>query len=186
MPSRLPSRVKALRGTLRRDRVNAREPRPKVDAPRPSRDLPMDVRREFDKLGRRLAPLGVVTVVDGLAQELCALALAETWRYEAILRARGATYETTTPAGSTMIRQRPEVTLMADAWRRATAMLQQFGMTPVSRSKVEAIPPDTGGSKWAGLLRGDRDPLERLLRAKESASVEAFQRQRPRAKAGPV
>jgi len=184
VPTRLPTRLKKLRGTLRGDRVNDREPRPKVGAPRPSRDLPMDVRREYEKLVRRLAPLRVLTTVDGLALELGALALAECWRYAAVIGAQGATYETTTPAGSTMSRQRPEATLLADAWRRATAMLQQFGLTPVSRSKVEELPPDTGGSKWAGLLKND--PLERLLRAKESTSVEAFQRQRQRAKAGPA
>jgi phage terminase small subunit len=116
------------------------------------------------KWHRLLAPLGVLTVVDGLGLELGALALAECWRHEAVIREKGATYETTTPAGSTMIRPRPEVALAADAWRRASSMLQQFGLTPVSRARVEARPPDAPDSKWLGLLT---DPIS------------AFRRQRP-------
>ena len=178
MPARLPTTVKALKGTLRGDRVNAREPRPKIGAPRPSRELALDVRREFDKLVRRLAPLRVLAQVDGLALELCASALAQCWRYEAVLREKGSVYETTTPAGSTMIRQRPEVVLAADAWRRASAMLQQFGLTPASRGRVEELPPGRS-ARWDGLI-GRVDPFEKLLRKRERLDpVAAFQRQRP-------
>jgi phage terminase small subunit len=164
MPAKLPTRMKALKGTLRGDRANAREPRPELGKPRPSRELALDVRREFDELVRLLAPLGVLTVVDGLALELGAVALAEYWWHEAVIREKGATYETTTPAGSTMIRPRPEVPLAADAWRRASAMLREYGLTAVSRARVEAAPPDRPDSRWAGLLG---DPIA------------AFRRQRP-------
>ena len=72
-----------------------------------------------------------------------------------MIAAKGETYETTTPAGSVMIRQRPEVALAADAWRRYAAMLQRFGLDPVSRARVEMIPPVGPPSKWAGLLGAD-------------------------------
>lgn len=87
----------------------------------------------------------------------------------ALMRSRNIppTYETTTPTGSVMFRTRPEVALANDAWRRATVMLQQFGLTPASRPKVDARPPDVPGSRWAGLL-GKRD------------SVAAFQAKRAR------
>jgi P27 family predicted phage terminase small subunit len=140
MPARVPSHVKALRGTLRADRLNLREPQPKAGTPRPSRTLPPDVRREYDRLARRLAPMRVLSAADGLALELGALALAECWRLDGVLRGQGATYETTTPQGSTLVRQRPEVVLLADAWRRAASMLREFGLTPSSRGKVEVVP----------------------------------------------
>jgi P27 family predicted phage terminase small subunit len=175
MPAKLPTATKQLRGTLRPGRANAREPQPTPGVPRPSRELGLDVQREFKKLARRLRPLRVAASSDGLALELAASVMAEYWRYEETIQKLGATYETKTPQGSVMIRPRPEVALAADAWRRAAAMLAAFGLTPVARSRVETLPSDPASSRWAGLLN---DPLERMLRRREGAVAE-FQRQRP-------
>jgi hypothetical protein len=172
MPARLPSRVKELRGTSRPDRQR-REPQPTAGSPQPSRVLPDDVRREYDRLGAVSGPCALLTLADGLALELGALALAECWRLDAVLREKGVTYETTTPQGSTLVRQRPEVVLRVDALRRASAMLQQFGLTPASRGRVEVV-PDSGPSKWDGPVK---DPIERLRQrrlATMSDPVEAY------------
>jgi hypothetical protein len=175
MPARLPRNVKALRGTLRGDR-DASEPVPALGIPKPSRTLPPDVRREYDKITRRAARLRVLTLQDGLAIELGALAQAEVWRYEAVIRKLGSIYETKTPQGSVMIRPRPEVALLADAWRRAVTVLKEYGLTAVSRGRVEELPPAAAESKWAGLI--SNDPLERMLRRRQT-SLADFQRQRP-------
>lgn len=179
MPARVPSRVKALRGTSRPDRER-REPQPRPGNPRPSRALPLDVRREYDRLLRRLAPMRVLTHADGLALELGAQALAEFWRLDGVLREKGTTYETTTPQGSSLVRQRPEVVLLADAWRRAASMLQQFGLTPASRGRVEVV-PDPTRSKWEGRIK---DPID-AMRARRAGRVpfdpvEAYRLEKPR------
>jgi hypothetical protein len=88
----------------------------------------------------------------------------------------GSIYETKTPQGSVMIRPRPEVALLADAWRRAVTVLKEYGLTAVSRGRVEELPPDAAESRWAGLI--SRDPLERMLRRRET-SIADFQRRRP-------
>jgi P27 family predicted phage terminase small subunit len=155
MPPRKPTALKVLAGTWRRDRANPREPKAPVAAPRPSRRLAAAERREYGKLVRRVSALRVATGVDDLALELAAAAAAEFWRLHAVIAEKGAVYTTTTPTGSEMVRQRPEVALMQDAWRRFASMLRQFGLDPVSRTRVEEIEP-VSHSKWTGA--SERNP----------------------------
>ena len=137
---RTPSGLKRIAGTWRADR-HRREPQPKLGAPRPSRALPAEVAREYRKVLRRLAPCRVLADTDALGIELLALALAEVWRHEAVLREKGYTYETTTAQGSTLIRPRAEVALLADAYRRAVALMVRFGLTPADRGRLTAEDP---------------------------------------------
>jgi Phage terminase, small subunit len=98
--------------------------------------MEMQIRNDFVSsllmFPMRLRPMKVLSVADDLALELTAEALAEVWRYEQVVRERGATYETLTREGSTMVRQRPEVLLLSTAWQRAMAGLREFGLSPRS------------------------------------------------------
>lgn len=138
-----PTELKRLQGTLRRDRMNLREPRPPKAAAAlpPRRGLPLGVRREWALLMKQVEPMSVVTVSDVAMLELVAAAADEYWRAHRIVTRKGMTYQTTNAAGSTMVRSRPEVAIQADAWRRYSAGLQQFGLSPSSRPKVEADAP---------------------------------------------
>jgi P27 family predicted phage terminase small subunit len=157
MSRRVPTAVKRMRGTLRRGRMKAREPRPLVGAPPCRRQLPPAIKAMHRRLVRILAPLQVVTVADGLALELAASALVEYEANAKVVLEHGTTYEARTEAGAMMHRARPEQAIAADAWRRAATMLQQFGLTPASRNKVEAIPPGADD---------DLNPLTRLRQGK--------------------
>jgi P27 family predicted phage terminase small subunit len=158
MSRRVPTRLKRLRGTSRRDRTNPREPKPLVRVPLCRRSLPASVRAMYHRLGRILAPLRVVTVADGLALELAASALVEHETAARVILEQGATYQARTEAGAVMHRARPEQAIAADAWRRAASMLQQFGLTPASRTRVESLPEPVGhidpleGSRWQKLV----------------------------------
>ena len=152
MSKRLPTRLKQLRGTLRRDRTNVREPKPLVRIPPCRRSLPASVRAMYRRLSRILAPLRVVTVADGLALELASSVLVEYETNARVVLEQGSTYEATTAAGAVMHRARPEQAIAADAWRRAATMLQQFGLTPSSRSKVEVLEPVQPRSRWERLM----------------------------------
>jgi phage terminase small subunit len=48
-------------------------------------------------------------------------------------------YTTTTENGSLMIRPHPAMAIRSDAWKRVVGMLDRFGMTPSSRTKVSAL-----------------------------------------------
>lgn len=117
------------------------------DEPTPVRGVPprptwlsKSARRYWRGITETLDKLEVLTVADGAAVALLCEALAEQAAARAVIEATGATYEAQTQTGSAIVRQRPEVAMAADAWRRASAMLQQFGLTPASRTRVRAVP----------------------------------------------
>jgi len=152
----VPTSVKLLKGSYRKDRENAREPKPAVGAPPARRGMAADVRTWYRRLVTVLDPLRVATAADGIALELCASALVEHFAARAVITRDGATYTTVTPAGSTMTRARPEVAIAAEAWRRGAAMLRDFGLSPASRPRVNAAPPDRGENPFERLERTQR------------------------------
>jgi P27 family predicted phage terminase small subunit len=78
----------------------------------------------------------LLTLADRKALELLVAAYAE-WRAAVkLIAAEGATYETVSRTGGTMIRAHPASAIAADAWRRIRSMLIEFGLTPAARSKV--------------------------------------------------
>ena len=118
---------------------------PPPQAPSPRRGLLPAVAREFARLRELLADRGVVLdPADAPALELLAGALTEYHAMRAFVDEHGATYETTTESGSVMHREYPQVRLSNDAWRRASAALKTFGLTPADRARVEASPKDSG------------------------------------------
>ncbi|KKL11432.1 hypothetical protein LCGC14_2545870, partial [marine sediment metagenome] len=79
-----------------------------------------------------------------------------------LVRKHGMTYESRhlqmDEAGHTvervMIRPRPEVSIASDAWKRACNMLQQFGMTPSSRTRLVVDDPDKDKKPFEEWKRG--------------------------------
>jgi P27 family predicted phage terminase small subunit len=151
----LPTKVKALRGTLRKHRVNPAEPMPSPGAPSRPPTLPMAARPAWRWLVRLLTTMQIISTVDGPALLLAACRLTD---YEALsrdLEVHGRTYSTVTTTGSTMLRQRPEVALRDAAWRDAMAALVQLGLTPSSRSRVsKAANPENPEGELESFLRG--------------------------------
>jgi P27 family predicted phage terminase small subunit len=165
---RLPTATKQLRGTLRADRINTREPRPQLGAPPASRSLPFATRSWRKRLVALMKPpMRVLTVADGPALELLAAALAEYDAASRVLLELGVSYECTTAAGAVMRRARPEQAIAADAWRRAAHMLEQFGLTPAARGRVQEQPSAKPSSRWSGLLGLHEGPtIERFREAR--------------------
>ena len=62
----------------------------------------------------------------------------------------------TTATGDLMCRPNPEVTIAADAMRRALRMLSEFGLTPASRGKVSALGDETGLDPFAQMMEDMR------------------------------
>jgi P27 family predicted phage terminase small subunit len=166
---RLPTTTKALRGTLRPDRVNHREPKPPLGIPRARRQLSKAARREYRLLVAVLAPMRVLTIADGQALELTACALAEYHQAAAVIAEHGVSYEAKTAAGAIMRRARPEQAIAADAWRRAHAGLASFGLTPAARPKVE------GEDRWPRLGASALPPGPHAT-SNEARSEDAFTR----------
>jgi P27 family predicted phage terminase small subunit len=151
----VPTKLKALRGTLRRHRVNLAEPMPTPGAPSRPPTLPVSARPAWRWLVRLLTTMKIITKVDGPALLLAACRLTDYHELSRDLEENGRTYSTTTTTGSTMLRQRPEVALRDTAWRDAMQALTQLGLTPSSRSRVSKVArPDTPEGELESFLAG--------------------------------
>jgi P27 family predicted phage terminase small subunit len=142
-PPPKPSHIKLLEGNPGRRPLNAKEPKPKRGIPRCPAHLSARAKGFWKRIGPQLDKMGVLTVADESALELMCDAYAEFWEARTVIIAGGATYTTTTESGDTMYRARPEVSMAADAWRRVSAMLSQFGLTPAARTKVKSSETET-------------------------------------------
>ncbi|QPX75416.1 putative terminase small subunit [Serratia phage vB_SmaS_Opt-169] len=91
------------------------------------------------ELAQRFNAIKVLTTMDTMALELLITAYGEWRRHRDFLSVRGYSYETSTSMGDTKYNKFPEAELMINAWERIFKMLQQFGWTPASRSKVSPI-----------------------------------------------
>ncbi|MCP1436569.1 P27 family predicted phage terminase small subunit [Erwinia persicina] len=109
----------------------------------------------FQQIAQDLDGIGVLTQLDGKALELLIEAYTEYRRHCATLDTEGYTYRVETQTGDVMIKAHPAAAMKSDAWKRIRAMLSEFGMTPASRSKVNAGGPDKV------------DPLEEFLKARD-------------------
>jgi len=87
--------------------------------------------------------MGVLTTADVGALALLCAAFADYRDAWAIVQDEGATYERISDRGGVSQAAHPAVAQMADAWRRASAMLAQFGLTPSARNKV-SVPKGDG------------------------------------------
>src|SRR5258707_5544374 len=113
-------------------------------------------RGAWQRIGAQLARMHVANHVDQDALELLVGAYAEYRRAQAVLDRRGRTYTIRTASGR-VVRARPEVAIAQDAWRRVRLMLQEFGLTPAARTRVEVEPPpgETGEDAERSIF-GDR------------------------------
>jgi P27 family predicted phage terminase small subunit len=151
----LPTKVKALRGTLRQHRVNRAEPMPTPGAPSMPPTLPTSARPAWRWLVRLLTSMRIITKADGPVLLLAACRLTDYQALSRDLEVNGRTYSTTTTTGSTMHRQRGEVALRDAAWRDTLQALTQLGLTPSSRSRVGTVAnPETPEGELEAYLRG--------------------------------
>lgn len=147
-----PTHLKAVGGTLRKDRINPNEPKPPV-----SENLPPP---EFlDKMAadewKRVVPL-----LEGMkvlsSADLTALAgycanFSRWVKAEMSLRQHGLTYETETESGGVMVRKNPMLEISRHAQRQMLAFASEFGLTPASRSRLSVnAPVEPSKDRWDG------------------------------------
>lgn len=116
------------------------------DAPKPGQWLSPQALEVFSQLVARLGNAASATHTEAL--NLCAMALAEVQTLSAVLNENGTTYEVCDKFGGVTIKARPEYAQRSEASRRASALLIEMGLTPVSRNRVKAGP--VTGKKASG------------------------------------
>jgi P27 family predicted phage terminase small subunit len=144
MPGRKPkpAPLKKLEGTDRKDRRNVNAPELPVAIPLMPEWLSDQAKEAYQELSILLTDMRVLTKADRKALEMLCDAYSEYREAREIIRTEGMTYETTNKEGDVMHRARPEVAIASDAFKRVKTMLGEFGLTPATRSKVNALPED--------------------------------------------
>lgn len=129
--------LKALAGTLRKDRDPAPLPAIAGDGPMicPMHlsDLAQlifkDIAGELERQGRAGPEYSQHAAL--LAQRL-----EQVQRFQAVLETEGDTYETTTATGGRMIRARPEVAMLSDAMRQAQSLIGELMLNPSAALRI--------------------------------------------------
>jgi len=134
---RKPTEMLKASDTYRPDRHAGKMEMP-VTQPQPPTPLVGVSKEAFEFLSAKLAGLGVVSELDAYALQMFADAWEDYVAARNIIREHGPTYATTTPAGDTMFRPRPELSMMQNAWDRLKKMLPEYGLTAASRAKIDA------------------------------------------------
>ena len=137
--TRLPSELKKQRGTYRKDRENANEPTlPSVDLPIPNW-LNDDGKKAFMELSCLLHDMSVLTQADSIALEMLCDSYSEYKKAKDVVNELGTTMEVRSREGNVKSIIRPEVQIANQSFVRVFQLLKEFGLTPSSRAKVNAI-----------------------------------------------
>jgi P27 family predicted phage terminase small subunit len=144
-PPPTPTSIRLLRGNPSGRALNKDEPIPPEGVAKPPDWLTGRSKELWTRIAPILTRMKVLTSADPDALALLCDAYAEYLGARDVVRGEGATYESRQfqmdEAGNTvekvMIRPRPEVAMAQDAWKRVRQMMQEFGLTPSSRSRIE-------------------------------------------------
>jgi len=144
-----PTRLKALSGTLRSDRLNPNEPETKPATPRCPEHLGPEAKREWRRLAPQLARMGLLCKIDRAALALFCQAWARWVEAEEALKRYGVMVKS--PSGFPM--QSPYLAVANKAMEQMRALLAEFGMSPSSRTRVHATPQVDEGDELEQWLR---------------------------------
>ena len=134
-----PTRLKVLHGTVRKDRTNSHERDVKTAIPTCPRELSPVAKREWKRVARVLAEMGLLSTIDRAALAGYCQAWATWIDAQAALQKHGVIMKS--PNGYPM--QSPYLAVANKAFEQMRLMLAEFGMSPSSRTRVHANPPQT-------------------------------------------
>jgi P27 family predicted phage terminase small subunit len=141
-----PTILKMLAGNPGHRPLNPNEPEPRRRMPACPRVLQGEARREWHRIARKLFDAGLLTEIDGPALMGYCMAYARLLDAEEKLREFGSVVK----APSGYLVHSPYLAIANKALEQMRSMLVEFGMTPSSRSRVQAAgaarPPAPGSS----------------------------------------
>lgn len=136
----IPTSLHVLHGLPGKRPLNADEPQPERGIPDPPAHLSEGARAAWPILAQKLDDMAVLTLADSFALEQLSENHAEILEWRKLVKDAGHTYEVTNDEGETRILINPACRMLSDAEKRFRSMLVEFGLTPSSRSKVNAKP----------------------------------------------
>lgn len=151
---RKPEALKDLKGTSRPSRKNTNSPKVAKGIPEvPARVRQDEIATEFYmRITKHLHSMKVITMADEIALEQLCIMYSEMAELEKqIVEKGGRVVKSYTKNGHTE-KTRPEVQQLLEIRRQFNTQLQQFGLTPATREKVNAEAPGEQGDLFEGFL----------------------------------
>jgi P27 family predicted phage terminase small subunit len=145
-----PTHLKLVTGNPGKRRLNSAEPRPAGGLPQPPAELTADAKTEWQRVAKRLHALGLLTTVDRAPLA----AYCQAWgRWRQAERALAEMAKLDPVTGALMIKtkegnaiQNPVLGVANRAMADMVRYAAEFGMTPSSRSRMQASPTDRGNA----------------------------------------
>lgn len=153
----LPTKLKFVRGTLRKGRVNAHEPVLEVEIPPCPRELGAAAKKEWKRIAPELAGMGLLSRIDRAALALYCDSYGRWLEAIGALKKFGVVIKSTN--GYPV--QSPFVAIANKAGEQVRLLLSEFGMSPSSRTRVHAIPLANEDNALEALRRRRREQEER-------------------------
>ena len=138
----VPTALHILRGNpSKKDLSATNEPVLKGAAPTAPRYLSKEAKKHLRQIAKQLVECKVMTKLDGDALSTYCVAWARWVEANDHLKIESTIIKA--PGGYMM--QNPWLSISNQAFNQMKALLVEFGMTPSSRTKVQAIPDGSGG-----------------------------------------
>ncbi len=151
MPRRpVPTRLKLAKGNPGRRPINKKEPKPKTSAiPKPAAYLDCNAKTFWRQNASELHRLGLLTVIDTLAFEMMASAHSLARQAREALEKEGHVITVTGSSGQPRAIINPWFYIFTSQSKSLLALFAEFGMTPSSRSRISATPPQEEQNPFA-------------------------------------
>ncbi len=145
-----PTALKVIQGTYRPDRANLSEPRPRPGIPPCPKFLQGEAREAYRKTAKKLARIGLLTELDGMALSMLCQSWAEYLEASDQVRKTGMLVKS--PTGFPVFN--PYLVIANQAVKKVRALLAEFGMSPSSRSRiaVASVGHEGESGEWMELL----------------------------------
>lgn len=145
-----PTNLKLIQGTYRSDRANPSEPKPRAMIPPCPKFLQGEARKQYAKMAKKLARIGLMTELDDMALSMLCQGWAEY--LEATDQVKKSGILVKSPNGFPVLN--PYLIVANQALKKVRSLLSEFGMTPGSRSRIHAAgADDESDNEWAKLLK---------------------------------
>ncbi len=146
-PAPKPTALKIIQGNPGGKRLNENEPKPKVVCPPAPSFLDAEAKKEWRRVAKMLSKNRILTEADIPALQMYVVEYS-TWK-EAVenLNRDDIIYET----DNKYKQQSIWLTIRNRSFDNLRKMLQEFGMTPASRSRIAAVGEDKQKSSFAAL-----------------------------------
>lgn len=149
----LPTHLKVLRGNPGKRPLNDREPQPRRVTPRMPDHLSPEAKKEWRRMAKRLAKLGLLTEIDGAALAAYCTAYGRWVEAERNVQKYGTVM--LSPDKGWPV-QSPYLSIANKAMEQMHKFLTEFGMTPSSRSRIQVEPPQEAADPFEELFGGNQ------------------------------